>query len=50
MDISTIRGLDKKQNPQQPTDTWSGEATRNSGFAGTKLNTLISIVKNLIFL
>ncbi|CAH0558210.1 unnamed protein product [Brassicogethes aeneus] len=33
VDISTIRGLDKKSNSMHPTDAWSGEATRNSGFA-----------------
>lgn len=32
VDISTIRGLDKKPMPMGG-ETWSGEATRNSGFA-----------------
>lgn len=31
VDISTIRGLDKNRL-MHPSDTWSGEATRNSGF------------------
>ncbi|XP_050306889.1 general transcription factor IIE subunit 1 [Anthonomus grandis grandis] len=32
VDISTIRGLDKK-NPNITSQEWSGEATRNAGFA-----------------
>lgn len=32
VDISTIRGLDAKRNANQPTEQWSGEATRNAGF------------------
>ena len=31
VDISTIRGIDKKY-AAQPQENWSGEATRNSGF------------------
>ncbi|XP_065172259.1 general transcription factor IIE subunit 1 [Atheta coriaria] len=31
VDINTIRGLDKK--PMPSSETWSGEATRNAGFA-----------------
>ncbi|XP_057670953.1 general transcription factor IIE subunit 1 [Diorhabda carinulata] len=33
VDISTIRGLDKKSNAPLPGQEWSGEATRRGGFA-----------------
>ncbi|CAG9858710.1 unnamed protein product [Phyllotreta striolata] len=33
VDISTIRGLDKKSNAAIPGQEWSGEATRRTGFA-----------------
>ncbi|XP_028127723.2 general transcription factor IIE subunit 1 [Diabrotica virgifera virgifera] len=33
VDISTIRGLDKRSNAPPPGQEWSGEATRRGGFA-----------------
>lgn len=42
VDISTIRGLDKKL-PHNPSENWSGEATRNSGFAVEETRVDISI-------
>lgn len=42
VDISTIRGLDKR-SLQNPTENWSGEATRNSGFVVEETRVDISI-------
>lgn len=42
VDISTIRGLDKKPL-QNPMENWSGEATRNSGFLVEETRVDISI-------